>query len=296
VPAVAPELSERVREWQSSGRAEEFRDRRIHVFERHGIDPPLLLLHGFPSSSFDWRALLALEPDRAVLAFDFLGFGLSDKPRDHVYSLGWQADLVEHLVHEHLGRRTAYVVAHDMGTSVTTELLARDIEGRLGFELAGALLFNGSMILERATLTPTQRLLRSPLGPLAAQLSNEAMFRRTFGGLFSDAHPLSEEEAEDQWALICHNGGRTLGNKLVHYLGERARLIDRWHGAIRDWDGSLSLAWGLRDPVATTAVLDAVLELRPKAPVERLPDLGHYPQIEDPPALAAALNTALTRA
>jgi pimeloyl-ACP methyl ester carboxylesterase len=295
VPAVAPELSERVREWRSSGRAEEFRDRRIHVFERHGIDPPLLLLHGFPSSSFDWRALLALEPDRAVLAFDFLGFGLSDKPRDHVYSLGWQADLVEHLVHEHLGRRAAYVVAHDMGTSVTTELLARDIEGRLGFELAGALLFNGSMILERATLTPAQRLLRSPLGPLAAQLSNEAMFRRTFGGLFSDAHPLSEEEAEDQWALLCHNGGRTLGNKLVYYLGERARLIDRWHGAIRDWDGRLSLAWGLRDPVATTAVLDAAVDLRPGVPVDRLGELGHYPQIEDPAQVAAALNGALAR-
>ena len=152
VPAVAPELSERVRDVAVERAGGGVPRPRIHVFERHGIDPPLLLLHGFPSSSFDWRALLELEPDRAVLAFDFLGFGLSDKPRDHVYSLGWQADLVEHLVHEHLGRRAAYVVAHDMGTSVTTELLARDVEGRLGFELAGALLFNGSMILERATL------------------------------------------------------------------------------------------------------------------------------------------------
>ena len=86
-------LTERVREWGSRGRAERFRGRRIHVFERAGIDPPLLLLHGFPSSSYDWRGLLAAQPDRAALAFDFLGFGLSEKPRDHVYTLGWQADL-----------------------------------------------------------------------------------------------------------------------------------------------------------------------------------------------------------
>ena len=47
------------------------------------------------------------------------------------------------------GASTAFVVAHDMGTSVATELFARELEGRLGFAVAGALLFNGSIPLDR---------------------------------------------------------------------------------------------------------------------------------------------------
>jgi len=282
-----------VREWQAEGGIEDFRGRGIHVFTRPGSDPPLVLLHGFPSSSYDWRPLLEQEPDRAVLAFDFLGFGLSDKPRDHLYTLAWQADLVEELVRRHLAGGPAFVVAHDMGTSVATELFARDLQGQLGFEVGGALLFNGSIVLARASLTRSQRLLRGPLGPIAARLSNQAVFRREFGAVFSSAHPLSDEEAADQWSLISHNGGRTLGHRLIHYLDERERYADRWHGAVRDWPGPLSFAWGTEDPVATLAVLDALVELRPHAPVQRLSGIGHYPQLEDPPALAAAVADAV---
>jgi pimeloyl-ACP methyl ester carboxylesterase len=289
------ELTRGAREWQSRGEAERFRGHRIHVFERHGPDPLLLLLHGFPSSSYDWRAVLDQEPEHAVLAPDFLGFGLSSKPRDHVYSLLWQADLVEDLLKRRQSTRAVFVVAHDMGTSVATELMARDLEGRLDMELTGALLFNGSIVLERASLTPAQRLLRSRMGPLFARLSNERVFRQQFGALFSPQHPLDSQEAADQWSLIYHNGGRTLGHRLIHYLDERKRYAERWHGAVRDWEGPLSFAWGLQDPVATTAVLDALIELRPDAPVDRLPELGHYPQLEDPAAIVAALHDALER-
>ena len=102
-----------------------------------------------------------MSVEHAVLALDFLGFGLSSKPRDHVYSLLWQADLVEDLLRRRQPGRAVFIVAHDMGTSVATELMARDLEGRLDIELAGALLFNGSIVLERASLTPAQRLLRA---------------------------------------------------------------------------------------------------------------------------------------
>ena len=67
----------------------------------------------------------------------------------------------------------------------------------------------------------------------------------------------------------------------------------RWHGAIRDWPGPLSLAWGMLDPVATPDVLEGLRELRPRAPVTEFPELGHYPQIEDPAMLAGALREAL---
>ncbi|MBK5233718.1 MAG: alpha/beta hydrolase [Thermoleophilia bacterium] len=286
------ELTNRIIDWRSKGTTEDFRGRKIHVYERDGEGTPILLLHGFPSSSYDWQPMLDLLPGRRVLAFDFLGFGLSDKPKDHTYSLMWQADLTEELVRRHFPDESVFLVGHDMGTSVSTELFARDIRGELGFAMTGAMLFNGSMILEKATLTRGQKILRGPLGPLASRLSSRRVFTREFGAIFSPDHPLTDDEANDQWSLICHNGGRALGHKLIHYLEERAKLTDRWHGAIRDWQGDLSFTWGELDPVATTSVLDAVIELRPQAIVQRFPKLGHYPQIEDPAAIASAVKNA----
>lgn len=285
-------LTERVRAWEGRGESEEFRGHAIHTFRQEGEGPLLLLLHGFPSSSYDWRLLLEELPGRNVLAFDFLGFGLSEKPRDHDYSLFWQADLTEELVRRHGGGRPVFVVAHDMGTSVANELMARDLEGRLEMEIAGIVLFNGSMVLEVASPTPAQKALRSPAGALVARLSSKRFFRHQFGSVFSAAHPLSDAEAEDQWSLIRHNGGRTLGHRLISYMDQREEHAERWHGAIRDWHGPLSLVWGMRDPVATTAVLAALRELRPEVPVSELPELAHYPQLEDPQRLAQALASA----
>jgi pimeloyl-ACP methyl ester carboxylesterase len=282
-------VTERVRAWQGRGQSEEFRGYSIHTFRQEGEGPLLLLLHGFPSSSYDWRLLLEEAPDRDVLAFDFLGFGLSEKPREHDYSLFWQADLTEELVRRHGRGRPVFIVAHDMGTSVANELMARDLEGKLAMEIAGIVLFNGSMVLEAASPTPAQKALRSRLGPLVARLSSERFFRHQFGSVFSAAHPLSEAEAADQWSLICHNGGRTLGHRLISYMDQREEHAERWHGAIREWPGELGLAWGLRDPVATTAVLAALRELRPEVPVSEMPELAHYPQLEDSATLIRAL-------
>lgn len=286
-------MNERVQAWRDRGSEEEFRDRRIHVYGQDGDGPLLLLLHGFPSSSYDWRLLLERETDRAVLAPDFLGFGLSEKPRDHTYTLHWQADMVEEMVRRRDGTREVFFLAHDMGTSVANELMARDIEGALEMDLAGGLLLNGSMIQDAASPTLGQRILRSAVGPLFSRLSSERFFRQQFGSIFSPGHPLTAEEAEDQWELICAGGGRTLNHKTIAYMEERFKHADRWHGALHDWRKPLSLAWGMIDPVATEAVLDAVTALRPSAPVTRFEDLGHYPQVEDPGRVATALQAAL---
>jgi pimeloyl-ACP methyl ester carboxylesterase len=250
-----------------------------------GRGPQLLFLHGFPSSSYDWRLTLERLPGQRAACFDFLGFGLSDKPLDHVYSLFDQADLVEGVVRL-LDVDEVVLVAHDMATSVATELLARDIEGRLPFRLMSTLLLNGSLVIERASLTRSQKALRSRFGPVLARLSNERSFRADFGRIFSSKHPLTRAEAEDQWSLLAHNGGNRILHRLIHYLDERVTYAERWHGALRDWAGQLELAWAMRDPVCTPAVLEAVLELRPHAPVSRFPELGHYPQLEAPEAIA----------
>jgi pimeloyl-ACP methyl ester carboxylesterase len=204
-----------------------------------------LLLHGYPSSSFDYRKVVPHLGERAWVTMDFLGFGLSGKPRPHRYSLLEQADLVQTVV---AGETSGPVVliAHDMGTSVATELLARDLDGRLPFDLQRAVLTNGSVILERASLRPIQNVLRGPLGPLAARLANRRMFTKGFAELFSAAHPLSEEEAAAQWELLEYNGGHRIAHLLISYLDERVKYAERWHGAVRDWAKPLSFLWAPR--------------------------------------------------
>lgn len=277
-----------VSEWHDGGGWVPTGAGRVFVRSGVGDGPTILLLHGFPSCSYDFRSVVARLSGRSWLTMDFLGFGLSDKPRPHRYSLFEQADLVEQVV---ASRTTGPVVlaAHDMGTSVATELLARDLEGNLTFDLARAVLTNGSVILERASLRPIQKVLRGPLGGVAARLTNRRSFVRGFGRLFSPDHPLTADEAAAQWALLTHNGGNRIAHLLSAYLDERVRYAQRWHGAVRDWPKPLGFVWGLGDPVATTNVLDGLRQLRPSADVVELPGLGHYPQVEDPQAFTDAV-------
>jgi len=288
---AAGQLPAGVRAWRDGGGRIELGVHRVFVREHTGTGPPILLLHGYPSSSYDWRGVVARLPERRLTTLDFLGFGLSDKPPDHEYSLLGQADLVEALAARYRSEPVV-LVAHDMATSVVTELLARDLENRLSFSIAAVLLFNGSMVIEKASLTVGQKLLRSRVGPIFARLSNQRSFLIEFARLFSAEHPLTAEEAAAQWALLAHAGGHRIMDRLSFYLHERSTYAERWHGALRDWPGRLELAWAGRDPVCTEAVLEAVLALRPGAPVTGLSELGHYPQIEDP-ATAARLIEAL---
>ncbi len=290
-------LTERAKRWRREGTFEDVLGRQLFVHRRTGSESPLLIyLHGFPSSSFDWRRLFELpRAKESTLAFDFLGFGLSQKPRDHRYTLAWQADAAEELVRR-AGSPPVFIVGHDMGTSVATELMARELDGTLEMNLTGALLFNGSMLLHLAKPTLGQQLLRSRAGPLFARLSNERTFRAQFARIFSSAYPLSPEEAADQWSLLTHNGGQRITHLTINYMAERERFTERWHGAIRDWPGSLTLAWGMRDPVARAEVLDGLRALRPGVEAIELPDAGHYPQIEQPRLIAEALEVALTSA
>lgn len=281
-----------VSEWQDGGRWLATGAGRVFVRSGVGDGPTILLLHGFPSCSYDFRSVVDRLAGRSWLTMDFLGFGLSDKPRPHRYSLFEQADLVEQVV---AATATGPVVlaAHDMGTSVATELLARDLEGTLTFDLQRAVLTNGSVILERASLRPIQKVLRGPFGGVAARLTNRRSFVRGFGRLFSPEHPLSADEAAAQWALLTLNGGNRIAHLLSAYLDERVRYAQRWHGAVRDWPKPLGFVWGLGDPVATTNVLDGLRQLRPTADVVELPGLGHYPQIEDPQAFTDGVLSLL---
>ena len=84
-----------------------------------------MLIHGFPSASWDWHGLWAPLAERfRLIAPDMIGFGFSAKPRGWGYSIHDQADLHAALC-ARLGVSEVHVLAHDYGVSVAQELLAR---------------------------------------------------------------------------------------------------------------------------------------------------------------------------
>jgi len=115
-------------EWKRGGRWFAYGRHRI-FYRTEGDGPPLLCLHGFPTSSWDWHRIWApLVKSSRVVAPDMLGFGFSSKPADTAYTIAGQTDLIEALMRE-LGIDAAHLLLHDYGTLVAQELLARQLRG-----------------------------------------------------------------------------------------------------------------------------------------------------------------------
>jgi len=280
-----------IESWHARGRMVDTRDGRVWTIDegpREGT--PIVLLHGFPTSSWDFAEVFEqLAARRRVVSLDFLGFGFSDKPEAYGYSLFEHADATLAVLRAH-GIDRAHVVAHDMGTSVATELCARRERGLSpSFDLASLVLMNGSVHIEMASLTLGQQLLRSPLASVFARLNNVAMFKSQMRGIF--AHPPTEATLDGMWALITREDGMKRMPALIRYVDERARFRRRWIGALEQLDVPALVAWGRRDPVALHAIARALASEIPGAELVTWDDLGHYPQVESPAAVAATITS-----
>lgn len=249
-----------------------------------GEGRPLLLIHGFPTSSWDWHQVWgALAERRCVIACDMLGFGLSAKPRSG-YSIFRQAEIQMALLQE-LGVTEFDVVAHDYGDTVGQELLARRNEQGAGFGLGRMLLLNGGLFPEQHRLLPIQRLGSSPFGFIVGRLMNRQRFGQSFYRVFGVETQPDEQELDDFWRLIAHNDGHRISHTLMHYIAERRKHRERWVGALQQAAVPLKLVDGGVDPISGRHMYDYFRELVPGAEAVCFDDIGHYPQTEAPDRL-----------
>lgn len=252
----------------------------------------LLLLHGFPTCSWDWREVWeALTREFRVMALDFPGFGYSDKPRKDVYGFGRQTDVVEALLSD-LDPGPLHVLAHDYGDTVAQEILAR----RLGegfapaWSLESVCLLNGGLFPEAIHPLPVQRLLESPLGRLVGPVVPRWLFRRAFSRVFGPDTKPSDEELDAYWRLLVRDGGRRVVHRIVGYQEERRRRRERWVGALRDTGVGVRFVCGPADPVSGRPMAERFRELVPGGELQMLDAaIGHYPQLEAPEEVVRAL-------
>lgn len=268
-------------EWLTAGEFFSYHGHRI-FFRRQGNGPVLVLLHGFPTASWDWAKLW--EPLAArftLIAPDFLGYGFSAKPPRYDYRIADQADLLEALL-ARVGVKRVHLLAHDVGDTVAQELLARMRDGEAKLTIDSVCLLNGGLFPETHRPRFSQRVLLSPAGLWFARRMTLRRFSRALSAIFGSATQPDSEELAAWWSLLNRHDGREVIPRLIYYMTERKLQRARWVGALAAAAVPIRLIAGADDPVSGEHMTRRYRELVPHADVVLLRGIGHFPHWEAP--------------
>jgi pimeloyl-ACP methyl ester carboxylesterase len=292
--------------WREQGDYFSWRPRRgdaaeVQIFHVEMGDAgarPLVLVHGFPTSSIDWFEVAEMLSDRyRVCAMDFPGFGFSDKPLGWGYSLQRDAEALEYYMAEVLGLESMIMVAHDRGTSVAlVHVTGR--ESRVNLE--HFFLTNGNIFLPMSNLTQAQRVMLDPeTGPTTlAQVTPEQLAAGIGPMMYTPARGADDPEIEAVAAVFSHGEGVKVLHETIQYLIERSQDEASWLEALAAMDVPTTFIWGVYDTISPPRVVNYVWnEYMMKKPGRNslyyVPDANHYLQNDQPAALVETFLHAL---
>lgn len=271
--------------WKGKGQYYNWKGHQIFTIEAPHDKPTLLLIHGFPTASFDWHKIWdQLAEHYQLISLDLLGFGFSDKPNDIKYPIALQADLIEALL-ESKGIDKIHLLAHDYGDTVAQELMARYNEQTTVLNIQSVCLLNGGIFPEAHRALLIQKLLMGPLGVVISRLLNKQKFAKSFGKIFGKDSQLSEEEMGEYWQLVSYKNGHRIAHLIAQYRRERIDHRTRWVEALQNFNNPLRLINGPDDPISGIQMVDRYKELITDPRVDVLEGIGHYPQVEAPELL-----------
>ena len=278
----------KAQDWKSKGKMITINNHNIFVIDQGQSKHTLLILHGYPTSSFDYyKVLPELSKFYRVIIHDHIGFGFSDKPITYSYSLIDQATIALQLW-EHLNITHATLLAHDYGTSIATEIIARANKCSINLTLEKLILCNGSIHIELSQLRLIQKLLKhSIIGPYVRYFTNAYIFNRNIKNVFFDANMVTDQELKAMWEQLIHNNGKSVIHKLSNYINERYTYWDRWIGALKETPIPTQIIWAENDPVAVPDIARLLATEITNNQLHWLPKTGHFPMIESPEAWIA---------
>lgn len=293
--------SDLARDWYEGGdyfkwtsTTEDNNQAEVSVFYRTWGDesnPKLLLIHGFPNSSFDYYRLIPfLQDDYHIATLDFPGSGFSDKPLDGFnYMLAENAEIVDYFVREVVGFEDFALFTHDRGVSIGLAFLGNYLDNpNPDYRVNYHFLSNSGMFLPLANLSPGQmRMLDTETADqMLASRTNQP--RRTEG----------EPEALAYSDIFAFRQGNLSLIYVGRYLLERQANEVRWLENLPRSPVPVAYLWGLADVVnpvrIATHVWNTYLDDR-EAPSSfwLLPTAGHYPQRDRPEEVAKIVRMAL---
>ena len=236
----------------------------FHVEVGDAGAPPLVLVHGFPTSSIDWVEVADLLSGRyRICAMDFPGFGFSDKPLGWGYSLMRDAEVLEYYVADVLGLESMILFAHDRGSSVA---MIHTTSGNSRVNLKHLFLTNANIYLPMSNLTRAQRLMLDPeTGPaLLAQGTPEQLAEGMGRATYTPPRGPDDPEIEALAAL----------------------------------DVPTTFIWGVYDTVSPPRVVSHVwnnymMKKPGRNTLYFIPDANHYLQNDQPESLVETILHAL---
>ncbi|HCS79729.1 MAG TPA: alpha/beta hydrolase [Alteromonas macleodii] len=279
--------------WRKSGHFLNLDGQQV-FYKTEGTGPVLLLIHGYPTASFDWAKIWPkLTTQFHCVTLDMPGFGFSDKSPKK-YLIKEQADAISEVI-RHLGITSAHVLSHDYGDTVAQEMMAQQLENNLAFNIESLHLLNGGLFPETHRALPIQKLLLSPIGGLLIRFLNKNAIRKSMHNIFGSNTPPSDQDIDDFWTLISANNGHQHMHLLLDYMKQRKQYRERWVSALQNANAPLRLTAGMADPISGAHMVARYKQLIPNADVIELDQIGHYPQIESAEAVVNSIASFLGR-
>ena len=307
-----PKFSDQVNEWLNTTQIFKYNKTfniHFHDFERLSNEGGtkrsaeegervLLVIHGFPASSYIWRDLvpkLQSKFSRVILP-DLLGLGFSDKPIGHTYSLLEHRDILEKLL-IHFGLEKVHLIAHDYGVSIGQEFVHRANKGLSTVDVQSVCFLNGGLVPSRHDLLFIQKLFSSPtFKKIMPYLLTYPVYKNRLSSIFGPNSRPSDAELQDIWAIMLHKNGLFAIPDIFTYIFERRANEKRWVSALQNSSVPLHLVYGPQDPVNTPdGFLASYKRLIPHSSVTVLEDIGHYPQMEDPDGFLTSYEEFLNK-
>ncbi|WP_420582004.1 alpha/beta fold hydrolase [Reichenbachiella sp.] len=274
-------------QWYNNAKTFNWNGHSIVYKERWSEKEILLLIHGFPTASYDWwKVWDQLGLRFSLIAPDMIGFGYSAKPYDYPYSIMKQADLILDLLEEK-GIMEFHILAHDYGDTVAQEILARANE-RDSVTVKTTCLLNGGIFPEAHHPILIQKMLMSPMGFILSHLLNQKKFEKSFSKIFGPYTQLTPQELEMYWKLVSRGDGHRIAHKIIRYMRERVEHRKRWVSALQTYPNKLGLINGPEDPISGKVMVERFQEIISTENIWLLENIGHYPQVEAPEATVEA--------
>lgn len=270
---------------------------RIFYREAGSPDAPVvLLLHGFPSSSFQYRELMPRLADRyRVIAPDLPGFGFTEVPeaRKYVYTFDALAQTILAFT-DALGLKRYALYVFDYGAPTGFRLAMLRPE-----RVTAIVSQNGNAYEEGLgdSWAPIQRYWREPTeeirGVIRKALNAEGMKREYHTGI-PERYEIAPESYTLDAALLARPGNVEIQLDLFLDYANNVKLYPKFHEYFRAHRPPLLAIWGMHDTYFIPAGAKAFQKDIPEAEVQLL-DTGHFALETHLAEIAAAMRTFLAR-
>src|SRR5262245_56194919 len=263
---------------------------RIYVRDHPGADPPIVLMHGFPDNLHLYDRLLPhLSPPRRVVAFDFLGWGNSDKPAGYPYTAANQAGDLDAVITQ-LGLGQVVLVVHDASGPPGIDWALAHPE-----RVDGLVLLN-TYYCEMPTLRPPRAIwffstpvVRSVARPLSRLFGNwlfRRMYRWQVGGFIRDADvrrefvPLLYQQFDATPSALP--AFFRLNEDLLSAVRSRNEMIPK----LKEFKRPVRIIFGDADRSLNAGVARTFHEFLPGSELFLIPGAQHFVQLDEPERVA----------